>query len=254
MREPGAKTLLACFLRSYMVGAAYNPRGLQNIGFMYALEPVLATIYGPGPALAAARTRYVNSYNCHPFFTPMLLGVFAHMETLIARGALDKGVLENIKDATANSLSAIGDSFFNGTMLSTWALSCACFILAGMPGIAVTMTATGFVLLQLFKAGGFVLGLKKGMAVLFFLRRLDLINQGDIFKCVNAVLLVLFLWLAAPAAGVPAFAAIGVYLLLAAWLVGRRHLARVVVALALLALIVGLHVSGLFGSIPVFLH
>ena len=33
-----ASLLLGCFLRTYLVAAAYNPRGLQNIGFMFAIE------------------------------------------------------------------------------------------------------------------------------------------------------------------------------------------------------------------------
>ncbi|MDL2316865.1 PTS system mannose/fructose/sorbose family transporter subunit IID [Desulfovibrio sp. OttesenSCG-928-A18] len=248
-----AMDYLSCFFRSYFIGAAYNPRGLQNIGFCYAIEPALAKIYGPGPALREARLRYVDRYNCHPFFTPMLLGIFLRMELDIVQGGQNKCFLESLKDTTANTLSGIGDSVFNGTLLCTWALTASCCILAGQPLLALSVTLTGLVLLQLFKLGTFVLGLRKGMSVLYFLRRLDLINHGDIFKCVNAVLLALFLWLIMPDKEIvaPGFAL--AYLVAAGACVGRIHMPRVMLIMFLLALIIALHKAGLFGIIPSFL-
>ena len=246
--------LVRCFLRTYLVAAAYNPRGLQNIGFTFAIEPALEALYGPGQALRSARMRYVRNYNCHPFWTPMLLGIFLHMENAIAEGRTDPGLLTNLKDTTANALSAIGDSLFNGTLLSTWALVTSCLVLAGMPVVAGVFTLLLFCLLQAFKMVTFVVGLRKGMAVLLSLRKLDLINWGDRFKCVNAVLLAVFLHLALPGVPVLAWGGVGLYLLLAGWIVGKIHIPRVFVALILLAIIVGLHLTGLFGEIPLFLH
>ena len=245
-----ASLLLGCFLRTYLVAAAYNPRGLQNIGFMFAIEPALHALYGPGPGLRDARLRYVRNYNCHQFFTPMLLGLFVHMEAEIAAGRLDPAVQNNVKDTTANTLSAIGDSFFNGTALNTWAITVSCMVLAGMPLAAFLLTVLLFVLLQIFKAGTFLLALRKGMAVLFLLRRLDLINWGDRFKYANALLLALFLWLALPGASAPSWGIVGFCLLLAGWLVGKLHAPRVFVALVILAVAVVLHLSSVFPEVP----
>lgn len=248
-----AGVLLGCFLRSYFITAGYNPQGLQNIGFLYAIEPALSALYGPGERLAAARMRYARHYNCHPFFTPMLLGVFLRFEMAIACNHLDASVLENLKSTTANTLSAIGDSLFNGTLLATWALASSCLMLAGQPLVALWMTVFCVVLLQLFKLAIFMIGFKKGMAVFFFLRKVDLINRGDSLKYVNAVLLGLFLWLALPEAPVLAWGGVAMYLLAAGWIVGKLHLSRVLVALVLLAVTVALHKAGLFGEIPTFL-
>lgn len=248
-----ASHLLGCFFRSYFVSAAYNPRGLQNIGFIYAIEPVLAALYGPGKGLRHARMRYARNYNCHPFFTPLLLGVFLHMEAAIAAGRLEPAVQDSLKDTTANTLSAIGDSFFNGTMLNTWALTVSCLILAGLPVIALLLTLTSFLLLQVLKLATFVLGLRKGMAVLFFLGRLDLINWGERFKYVNALLLTLFLWLALPGASASAWGGVGLYLVLSGWVVGKLHVPRVFAALILLAAAIVLHLSDIFSGIPALL-
>lgn len=250
MNKLSTALLFCCFLRSYMVGAAYNPRGLQNIGFLFAIEPALEALYGPGPHLREARLRYALSYNCHPFFTPMFLGVLLRMEEAIASGALEATVLANVKDTMANTLSAIGDSFFNGTLLSTWALGSACLILAGMPGLAALATLLCFLLLQVFKFITFIMGLKKGMAVLFLIRRLDLINWGDYFKSVNAALLGVLLWLALPGMAPSLWASAVLYLLAAGWVVGRFHAPRVFLPLLLLMLTVALYVLGLAARVP----
>jgi PTS system mannose-specific IID component len=251
MNTPRASIYLGCFLRSYFVGAAYNPHGLQNIGFLYAVEPALVALYGPGEALRDARLRYSRQYNCHPFFTPLLLGVLLHMEMAIAAGQLDAFPLNNLKDTTANTLSAIGDSFFYGSLLGLWALSSACLILADMRGMAFGLTALCIFSLQVFKLVTFVMGVNKGMAVLLFLRRLDLINWGDRCKKMNAVLLGLFLRLALPNASGLAWGGVVMYLLIAGWLVGRLHILRIGMVFVLLFLSIVLQLFGISGCLPV---
>jgi PTS system mannose-specific IID component len=217
---------------------------LQNIGFMFAFEPALEFFYGPGEQLAKARMRYARHHNCHPFFTPMLLGILLRLEASIANGVLPSSVLEGLKDATANTLSAIGDSLFNGTLMTTWALASSCLILAGLPEKALWFTVQCFVFLQLFKLLSYVLGFRKGMEALVLLRRFDLINWCDHFKCVNAVLLGLFLWLALPGASMAVWAGVALCLLFMGWLVGRRHISRVFVAFVLLTAMVALQLTG----------
>ncbi len=242
--------LLRCFLRTYLVGAAYNPRGLQNIGFTFALEPALAALYGEGSSLRAARMRYVRHYNCHPFWTPMLLGIFLHTEAAIAEGTMRPAMLSALQETTTNALSAIGDSLFSGSLLVTWALAASCFVLAGEPLAAGLLTLGLFLALQIFKAVTFIAGLRKGLAILVALRRFDLINWGEFIKCCNAVLLAVFLHFALPEASVPAWAGVVLYLLLAGWVVGKLHAPRVFAALLLLVLALALHMTGMFGRIP----
>lgn len=241
MRSPAARLYLGCFLRSYFVGAAYNPQGLQNIGFFHALDPALRALFRDEGALREARLRHARWFNCHPFFTPMLLGVLLRMEAAIARGQLDPAVLSALKDTTANTLSAIGDSFFNGTLLSTWALSASCLILTGHPLAAVVLTTVIFVLLQLFKLVTFIMGVRKGMAVLALLKKLDLASWSVRLKYGNATLLCWLLWLALPDSTATEWTAAAAVLLGAGWIVGRIHISRIFVAVALFALIAAVH-------------
>jgi PTS system mannose-specific IID component len=234
MKPLSLAVLCSCFLRSYLVGAAYNTRGLQNIGFLFAIKPGLRELYPDGKALREARMRYARQFNCHPFFTPLLLGAFLRTELEIARGVMPAQALLGIKDTMTNTLSAIGDSFFSGTLLSTWALVMAICVCADVPLTAAGITLALFALLQAFKIGTFLLGLRKGTAFLSFLARLNLINWGERLKCCNAALLALFLWLIAPAGDDSLWIGLALGLPACAWLIGKLHLPRVLIALAAL--------------------
>ena len=232
-------TFLRIFLRSYLVGAAYNMRGLQNVGFIYALDPGLALIHKDPEQLSEARGRYIRHHNCHPFWAPLLVGVFLRSETDIAQGKLPAATFTALKDTATNTLSALGDSVFGGTMLVTWALTCALLIALDQPGAAMATTVVLFLGLQFFKLCTFAAGLRYGLAVLLWLRRWDMINWGDRLKMVNALLLALFLVHAAPQdLPRPLWGLIVGPFCVAAWLSGRFHVSRMLVALTVLGLII----------------
>ena len=81
------KTSLTCFLRSYLLGGAFTPQGMQSLGITHALEPGLAEIYADPEDLLCARQRYIRHFNTHPFGAPFLLGLFLKDITMSA--ALD---------------------------------------------------------------------------------------------------------------------------------------------------------------------
>lgn len=239
-----ARLLLRCFFRSYMVGAAYNPRGLQNVGFLYALEPGLAALYDDKHALRNARFRHARHFNSHPFFTPMLLGAYLRMEEGIVQGRLSAQAFAGLKEVAANTLSGIGDSFFNGTCLNTWALCCATLVCLEQPLSAFVLSVSLLLMVQAFKLATFIMGWRLGMSILILMKRLDLINWGERLKCFNALLLVIFLLVAIPDADAPVWTITGVCLLAACWVTGKLHANRVVLALFLIFVIVALHLAG----------
>lgn len=236
MRKIRQATLMRCFLRSYLVAGAYNNRGLQNVGFVHAMDPGLRDLYPKQADLQEARGRYLRHYNCHPFWAPLLLGVFLHTETVIAAGRMHSTAFLSFKDTTANTLSALGDSFFGGTMLAGWALLGACLLAMDQPWAFAALTLVLFAGLQLFKLCTYVAGLRYGFSILLGLRRWDLINWADRLKLLNAGFLLAFLCLLFPPDHAPLWwLAMAGGLGVAAWVVGRVHLSRIVLALGALA-------------------
>ncbi|QGY42006.1 3-keto-L-gulonate transporter [Pseudodesulfovibrio cashew] len=182
------------FMRCYLAGAGFNTRGMQNIGLMYAMQPGLSSVHDDPKALKTAYKRYVSHYQSHPFWMPCLVGIYLNVEAAIAAGRFPPKMFAKVKDTTAYTLSAIGDSVFAGSLLIFWALLTICLLLTGHDASALALGVILFIGLQAFRAYTFVQGLRHGFKVLERLKRWDLINWGRRIKYVNAVLMV---WLLA---------------------------------------------------------
>lgn len=178
-------------MRIYLQPAGTNPHGLQNVGFSYAIEPALKAIYPDEKDFLKARTRYSARFNCHPFFAPMALGLYIRLEEDLARGKVPLQLFMNIKDSTANSLSAMGDALFSGSMLAAWALISSSLILLGYIKVAVVFTLALFLLLQFFKFFVFISAWRMGLKILTELGKLRLMRLAEKTKYLNAILLAL---------------------------------------------------------------
>lgn len=193
----GAETLVMAhvrsFMRCYMAGAGFNTRGMQNIGLVYAMQPGLSAIHADPKNYRAALKRYVRHFQSHPFWMPCLVGIFLNVEKAIAAGRFPPAMLSKVKDTTAYTLSALGDSVFAGSLLIFWALLTICLLLSGQTAAPLTLGICFFIGLQAFRAYTFVCGARQGFRFLERLKRWDLINWGRRIKYVNAGLL-LWLW------------------------------------------------------------
>lgn len=226
---------MSCFLRCYLVGAAFNTRGLQHVGLAYAMEPGLVALYPDPAARDEVFTRYLKLYNTHFFWTPLLVGLFLSLEEKIAQGLVPAEMLDNVKTTTAFTLSAIGDTFFSASVMGLWGLSAACLAASGRYGLLLASAGVLFLAAQVFKAVTFHKGYREGFQVLRRLKRWDLVNLGRRIKVVNAVLLPLFWILARPRGATGALADAVLIGILAAWAATRPSVAREVALLALAA-------------------
>lgn len=254
---PDGRTLLSCFMRTYLVGAAFNTRGLQNVGIVYAMEPGLQAIYPDDKARKDARKRYLKHYNTHPFWTPLLVGTFLSLETMIARGKAPPEMLTTLKDTTTYTLSAIGDSVFGGSFLVFWSLTTTCMLVANLHAVALCWSALLFLSLHAFKLFTFIAGLRGGLKVLNMLRSWNLINWGERLKLANAVVLVLLLYLVWPGPHPQnvwghswelAWGLASAGLCLIGWLIGRFYLSRII--LLFILSLVAVAIPMLTGYIP----
>ena len=55
--------LLRVFWRSLFLQAAWNPRGMQNLGFAFAMQPALRELYPDRAARARAAERHLEFFN-----------------------------------------------------------------------------------------------------------------------------------------------------------------------------------------------
>lgn len=232
---------LRCLYRTWLAGAAMTTRGMQHLGFLYALNPGLEALYSDARKLAEARSRYLAHINTHPFMAPLLAGFLLALETRIAQGLMQPQSMRALTRTTAATLSAVGDSFFSGTALATWALSASLCIIMGMIPLAAWWTLFLFALLMVFRVWTFFVGLREGILVLQRIRRMDLINWGDRLKLINALLLTLLLWEMASQTGLSLWW--DTFFLGAACIAGgillvsRAHVPRILLAATVLAVL-----------------
>lgn len=187
------KPLIMSFLRSNACLAAYNQHGLQNIGFLYAMMPGLTALYPDEHKLAEACRRYAAYHNCHPAWNSFLVGAFLHLEGVIASGRADAALIGALKESTLNSLSALGDSFFSGSLNIGLMLVIACLIAYGLFWAGAVLMFVWLLLSLVLRGVLFIAGLRHGLSGLNRLRRYDLINKGGGLKVISAITLTTFL-------------------------------------------------------------
>lgn len=234
--EMNTRVLFSVFFRTYLVGAAFNTKGLQNIGFSYVVEPGLRAIY-QGKKLQKARRRYLGLYNTHLFWTPMLAGIFLFLEQKIARDLIPVQAHVQLRSTLSYTLSAIGDSFLSGSFFIFWSLVSISFCLLSWYQPMFVFWGGCFVLLQAVKLYTFYLGLTQGLDCLQRLQRWDLINWGQRLKFVNACLLPVIWYLFLPLnADWTVLLAGGLSMAAAVWLIHVFPAVREIILLCLLFL------------------
>ncbi len=220
-------TLICCFWRTYFIGANFNTRGLQNIGLAYAMDPGLRSLYKDDKKLYTARRRYLELYNSHPYWAPLLVGYFLFLETKISQGIVPPQSLSKVKTTATNTLSAIGDSFFGGSLLVFWSLVCIILLLFEFWQLAFVWLVINLVAIQCFKVTTFWLGWTRGLTFLQQLKHMNLVNWGQRIKMINAVLLVLILVELNPLSMLsPIFLLALVVLGIMSWCIAQRLICR----------------------------
>lgn len=111
------KTLRSVFWRSFALQGAFNYERMQNIGYAYAMIPVLRRLYESEQERAEALQRHLTFFNSTPAVTPAIMGVSAAMEEQNARepDTFDTSSINAVKAALMAPLAGIGDSLFWGT-------------------------------------------------------------------------------------------------------------------------------------------
>ena len=105
-------TLARVYWRCLFLQAAWNPRGMQNLGFAYAIDPALRDLYPDPQARQAALARHMGFFNSHPYMAAAIVGGAIHHEERVARGEETADQPLAYKATLQGPLAAVGDGFF----------------------------------------------------------------------------------------------------------------------------------------------
>ena len=120
----------AVFLRSLLIQGCWSYEGMQNLGFLYGIDPWLRRIYPDPEDYRQAAFRHLEFFNTQPYMAGFALGVIGGFEERRARLPEEQrrameGQIVRMKKALGSSLAAIGDTFFWGALKP----ACAALIL-----------------------------------------------------------------------------------------------------------------------------
>jgi PTS system mannose-specific IID component len=158
-RRPGWRLAVALFARSFFLQAAWNTRGMQNVGFCFTMLPVLAVRGGGLAERRAFLTRHLGFFNTNPVLASYAIGAAASAEIA---GAPQEAV--DVKRGLAGPLGMAGDSLFWGSLRPLATLTGVALVVANRPWAAVVLAAVYNAPHLYFRARGVVAGGSRGAA------------------------------------------------------------------------------------------
>ncbi len=186
----GGATLARVFFRSLFLQATWNRRGMQNLGFAYAIEPALRALYPERARLEQALRRHLGFFNCHPYMAAAILGGAIHHEERVAAGLEPPEAPANYKQTLQGPLAAIGDGFFWTALRPFFGALGAVLALVpwlGLPAVVAVIAVYNLIHLTL-RIALFRAGHARGDALVPLLARLALPVLADRLRTGGAAL------------------------------------------------------------------
>lgn len=181
-------TLARVFWRCLFLQAAWNRRGMQNLGFAYAIDPALRELYPDPAARRAALARHLGFFNCHPYMASAIVGGAIHHEERVRRGEEPEGSPAAYKATLQGPLAAVGDGFFWTALRPFFGAAAALGAMAwGWPAVAAAVLAYNAVHLALryrFLRDGY----RRGDEVVLEIRGMGLPAAADRLRIAAAAL------------------------------------------------------------------
>ncbi|GGE25950.1 PTS mannose transporter subunit IID [Pullulanibacillus camelliae] len=110
------KELRKVFWRSFALQGAFNYERMQNVGYVYAMIPVIKKLYKDHDDQVKALQRHLELFNTTPAVAPAIMGISAAMEEQNANDPdFDEHSINAVKASLMGPLAGIGDSLFWGT-------------------------------------------------------------------------------------------------------------------------------------------
>lgn len=104
------------FWRSHLIQSSWNYEGQMNVGYLYAMIPVLKKLYPDKEKLAKVMERQLALFNTTPQVATFIMGLNITMEQEAAKDEkFPVEAINAVKTSLMGPLAGVGDSFFWGT-------------------------------------------------------------------------------------------------------------------------------------------
>lgn len=120
------------WFRSFFLQASENYERQQNLGWCFAMMPVVKRLYPNPEDRRAFMKRHLEFFNTHPYLASPILGVEMALEEERANGAeIDDAAINGVKVGMMGPLAGVGDPVFWGTLRPVLGAFAASFAIAG---------------------------------------------------------------------------------------------------------------------------
>jgi fructoselysine and glucoselysine-specific PTS system IID component len=144
--------------RSLLLQSVWNPRGMQDVGFCFALLPMAKRLGHDREALRSFLKRHLRFFNTNPVMASYVLGAVAAAE---ARGE-DAGTIESVKKGLSGPLGMTGDTLLWGSARPFAALLSVALLQAGLGWAPLAMLGLYNAPHVLFRVRGIQVGAERG--------------------------------------------------------------------------------------------
>jgi PTS system mannose-specific IID component len=180
--------LFGIFLRSLFIAAALNFRRMQNLGFAYAMMPVIRKKQDTAAETDERLTRHLQMFNTHPYLSTPLIGSLVRMEEE-QDGPDGASSVEMVKKSLSGPYAAIGDTFFWGALRP-----CGGIVAVALSGLGWALAPLAFLLIYTpahicVRTQGFLEGYRRGKQGVEFVRRMDLPRIAGRLRWISLVVL-----------------------------------------------------------------
>ena len=184
-------SLIKIFLRSFFIHTALNFRRMQNLGFVYAIIPLLRERQLSRKDEEDLLARHLQMFNTHPYLSAPLIGSIVRMEEQRPEGD-DASAILMVKQSLMGPYAAIGDTFFWGALRP-----CAGIIGVGLAWLGSILAPVAFLLVYTpahiwVRARGFTEGYARGKQGIEFIRGVDLPRIANRVRWLSLVILAVF--------------------------------------------------------------
>jgi len=183
------KVLHSLFFRSFFLQSTWNFERMQNLGFCYAILPVLKFLYKDEDKLKEAIKRHLEFFNTHPYMAAAILGAVARLEEERKSGSISIDHINSVKTGVMGSYGAIGDSFFWGTLkpfASLIGVMFAAFNQLSAPFIFLLIYNVPHLRMRIF---GIYEGYREGINIFETIKRFNFTEVAKKIKILSVVLI-----------------------------------------------------------------
>jgi PTS system mannose-specific IID component len=107
--------LIQTFFRSLFAQTLWNFERIQNVGFAFSIEPLLTHLGESKTVFRRMLRRQLMFFNCHPYFSPIVMGVVYNKEKARSDREEEDQTLTVLKDSMGGAFGAVGDHVIWGT-------------------------------------------------------------------------------------------------------------------------------------------